>query len=432
VKALCFVVVGLAGCSLEEPDLYTMSDAMSEVTSCDRTLVFDQNGEVTIPDGCTRMTVLAWGGGGNAPGGSYCNGALIGAGGGGAYVAADLIVSPGETYIAYPATEDTRGGDASALYQRIGATSRLVLVAAGGGGGGCGSVPYLNEGPWYPDVGPPPDGGPGGALGGVGINGVHMISTRAEGSWEILGGTGGTQTAGGTGGHNPFSHECDAPDGGPFDPNGYASGMGCVHGGWGGQGYFGGGGGGTIYSVDGSQGNLAGGSGGAGGSSFIDPLVALGPHGAQSEAGHERHPGNQGHPDRGGKGAGAKGRSITFVGTTGRIIVRLGDSQIANADFRIAEITSPLPKTSHVAGTLTFQWSAGLGVTSYKLDVGTTPGASDLRAGAETLALEETVLISRSGPIYVRLWSKQNDHWFHVDTTYTIIGEGPPPIHWDH
>ncbi len=85
-----------------------------------------------------------------------------------------------------------------------------------------------------------------------------------------------------------------------------------------------------------------------------------------------------------------------------------------------ATMTSPIPGTVVSGGSATFSWSAGSGVSSYNLLVGTNPGAGDL-ANLTTTALSATVgnLPTTGAPLFVRLSSFAGGQWLVNSYTYT-------------
>ena len=86
--------------------------------------------------------------------------------------------------------------------------------------------------------------------------------------------------------------------------------------------------------------------------------------------------------------------------TAGSWIVQAGAAPPTQA----AAMTSPTPGTVVSGGSATFTWSAGSGISSYNLMVGTNPGAADL-ANVTTTALSATVgnLPTTGVPLFVRL-----------------------------
>ncbi|MGA2649522.1 MAG: putative Ig domain-containing protein [Terracidiphilus sp.] len=102
----------------------------------------------------------------------------------------------------------------------------------------------------------------------------------------------------------------------------------------------------------------------------------------------------------------------------------------------LAVLTSPTPGLSTVLGTsdVTFQWTAGTGITEYELILGTgAPGAQDLFVykGAATSVIVPT-LPANGAIVYARLYSKvggtwvSNDYKYYNDYAYTEGGTSVP------
>jgi serine protease len=89
-------------------------------------------------------------------------------------------------------------------------------------------------------------------------------------------------------------------------------------------------------------------------------------------------------------------RDYTYVGAT-----------LASAH---AAIVTPTPGTTLTSSSVTFTWSAGVGVTEYYLYVGSTPAGYDLYNASQGTGLSRTVsgLPTDDRPIYVTLWSRIN------------------------
>jgi hypothetical protein len=96
----------------------------------------------------------------------------------------------------------------------------------------------------------------------------------------------------------------------------------------------------------------------------------------------------------------------------------------------LAALTSPMPSTQLAGSSATFQWSAGGGITSYILMLGTTgPGSHDLYDGGSTLATSASVtpLPTNGVTLYARLLSQFNGSWTRYnDYTYTEYGSPAP------
>ncbi len=89
---------------------------------------------------------------------------------------------------------------------------------------------------------------------------------------------------------------------------------------------------------------------------------------------------------------------------------------------------SPPPGSTLTSSTVTFQWSAGSGVSEYFLYVGRSPGTNDLYGQSEGLKLSAIVagLPVDGSKLYVRLWWKTAPGWQSVDYTYTSGGTKVP------
>jgi hypothetical protein len=91
-----------------------------------------------------------------------------------------------------------------------------------------------------------------------------------------------------------------------------------------------------------------------------------------------------------------------------------------------AAMQTPVPGSTLTGATVTFNWNAGTGVTSYWLEVGTAPGGKNIYPGANTAALSATVagLPTNGSAVYVRLWSLISATWVYDDYQYTAAGTG--------
>jgi hypothetical protein len=86
-----------------------------------------------------------------------------------------------------------------------------------------------------------------------------------------------------------------------------------------------------------------------------------------------------------------------------------------------ARMTTPAPSSTLTASTMTFQWTNGVGVSQYWLEVGSTVGAFDIYGADRAMSLTATVssLPANGKPFYVRLWSLINSTWQYIDYSYT-------------
>ncbi|MFZ1086320.1 MAG: putative Ig domain-containing protein [Terracidiphilus sp.] len=91
----------------------------------------------------------------------------------------------------------------------------------------------------------------------------------------------------------------------------------------------------------------------------------------------------------------------------------------------LATLTEPTPSSTLTGTSATFQWSAGGGITSYILMLGTGKGTHDLydSGSTQTTSANVTGLPADGVTIYARLFSEFNGSWAHyIDYTYTETG----------
>ena len=101
-------------------------------------------------------------------------------------------------------------------------------------------------------------------------------------------------------------------------------------------------------------------------------------------------------------------------------------SYIASGTGTAATMTSPAPGTKLTSATATFVWTAGAGVTSYSLYIGTTAGAHDIAFINAGTATSKTVtnLPTNGGTFYVKLNSLIGASWQAKSYTYIASGTG--------
>jgi len=77
------------------------------------------------------------------------------------------------------------------------------------------------------------------------------------------------------------------------------------------------------------------------------------------------------------------------------------------------KLTTPAPGSTLTGSSLTFDWTAGTGVTAYWLDVGTMVGQGNIfGANVGTATSQMVTGIPTTGqPIYVQLWSMIGGVW---------------------
>jgi hypothetical protein len=100
------------------------------------------------------------------------------------------------------------------------------------------------------------------------------------------------------------------------------------------------------------------------------------------------------------------------------------------ANPTLAQMTTPTPGSTLTSSTVTFVWSAGVGVSGYWLEVGTTPGGNQIYPGSLVADLSATVsgLPTDGSTVYVRLWSLIGGAWQFNDYTYTSATAAPEAV----
>ena len=106
----------------------------------------------------------------------------------------------------------------------------------------------------------------------------------------------------------------------------------------------------------------------------------------------------------------------------------VADATPATVQITVADIpllTNPTPGSTLTSSTVTFQWTAGSGVNSYWLGVGTSQASlvsnpwGDIfsQSTTSTSAIVSGIPIN-GNPVYVRLWWHVGSAWFFTDYTY--------------
>ncbi|MBP6702290.1 MAG: M4 family metallopeptidase, partial [Vicinamibacteria bacterium] len=96
-------------------------------------------------------------------------------------------------------------------------------------------------------------------------------------------------------------------------------------------------------------------------------------------------------------------------------------------DFRIytcvdiATMVTPAPASTLTGPSQTFTWNGVAGATEYWLQVGYTPGGTDIYGASQGTSLSGLVtgLPVDGRAVHVRLWSKTGGQWLYNDYTYT-------------
>jgi hypothetical protein len=223
------VVVMVGGCAADE-----LAQKESALVTCPtnirRVVPEDGDSYISVPEGCTRVEIKAWGAGGSFGAMPGCD--IGGNGGGGGFL---WTVEPVVPFELIHVVAGSAGGNHTLIEYR---TGPIIAVAAGGGRGGCKA--FLDD-----TAG---NGGAGGST--VGEDGTGASTLPPRGPGTAGGGKGAAPTAGGEGGSSTASRHGSSGErfAGGFSLSGS-----------GGSGFYGGGGGGTIFYA---------GAGGGGGSSF--------------------------------------------------------------------------------------------------------------------------------------------------------------------
>lgn len=95
-----------------------------------------------------------------------------------------------------------------------------------------------------------------------------------------------------------------------------------------------------------------------------------------------------------------------------------------------AEITTPAPGGVLGGASVTFEWSAGVGVQRYYLFAGLWPGGNTLFSQDMEMARSATIsgLPAAGQPVYLRLWSYIDEQWVAFDAIYTASGAAETPV----
>lgn len=84
------------------------------------------------------------------------------------------------------------------------------------------------------------------------------------------------------------------------------------------------------------------------------------------------------------------------------------------------DLLSPTPNTKLPSTTATFEWNGSPGIEEFRLDIGTTPGGTQVYSGSQGQAHKVTVggLPWQTRNVYVRLWVRVGGVWQFNDYIY--------------
>jgi hypothetical protein len=102
------------------------------------------------------------------------------------------------------------------------------------------------------------------------------------------------------------------------------------------------------------------------------------------------------------------------------------EMHISNVAPTAASMSSPTPGSKLTSSSVTFEWTAGTGITAYYLYIGTTPGGNNIASvNAHTsLSAMVSTLPTNGGTFYVTLLSYTGTTWLRVPYTYIATGSG--------
>ena len=94
-----------------------------------------------------------------------------------------------------------------------------------------------------------------------------------------------------------------------------------------------------------------------------------------------------------------------------------------------AQMIDPASGSTLTGSSQIFAWTAGTGVSGYRLDIGTTPGATGIFSSGDSTSLSASVigLPTTGGTLWSRLSSNISGVWQSADYAYTAYLATPPP-----
>jgi hypothetical protein len=88
--------------------------------------------------------------------------------------------------------------------------------------------------------------------------------------------------------------------------------------------------------------------------------------------------------------------------------------------YGIAQMIYPSKGATNVDPTIPFSWSSDPRALNYRLNVGTTAGASDIYDSGATLDTSRLVSLHAAGTYYIRILTQRTKGWWYADTTFTL------------
>jgi endo-alpha-N-acetylgalactosaminidase len=95
--------------------------------------------------------------------------------------------------------------------------------------------------------------------------------------------------------------------------------------------------------------------------------------------------------------------------------------ELAVRPYETATVVAPLPGSTLSTASAPFQWSAGSGVSQYRLSVGTAAGGATLFDQTTAKTAATVTGLPATGPVFVRLWSLVGATWHFTDYSYTAL-----------
>jgi NPCBM/NEW2 domain len=103
-------------------------------------------------------------------------------------------------------------------------------------------------------------------------------------------------------------------------------------------------------------------------------------------------------------------------------------TEITARPFTAARMHTPTPGSTLTGASASFQWSAGSGVSQYRLSVGTAFGGTTTFDQTVTGTTATVSGLPASGTVFVRLWSLIGSTWHFTDYTYATATATKPTL----